>query len=64
MAVYLTGDTHGDFDRFIAFSVRMRPSENDVVIVLGDAGLNYYKSQRDGLCGQARHQRHQSPSAR
>lgn len=45
--VYLTGDTHGDFERFIGFSVRMRPSKNDVMIVLGDAGLNYYKSQRD-----------------
>lgn len=45
--VYITGDTHGDFDRFIAFTVRMRPSKKDIMIVLGDAGLNYYKSQRD-----------------
>ena len=45
--VYITGDTHGDFDRFIAFAVRMKPTKNDTMIVLGDAGLNYYKGKRD-----------------
>ena len=45
--VYITGDTHGDFDRFIPFSVKMKPTKNDVMIVLGDAGINYYKGKRD-----------------
>lgn len=45
--VYITGDTHGDFNRYIPFASKMQPTEKDVMIVLGDAGLNYYKSKRD-----------------
>lgn len=45
--VYLTGDTHGDFNRYIEFAVRVEPTEEDTMIVLGDAGLNYYGNDRD-----------------
>ena len=44
---YITGDTHGDFSRYIEFSARMEPTEKDTMIVLGDAGLNYYGNERD-----------------
>ena len=44
---YITGDTHGDFGRYIEFEERMRPTENDTMIVLGDAGLNYYTGWKD-----------------
>ena len=44
---YITGDTHGDFSRYIDFTKRMRPTKEDVMIVLGDAGLNYYGDIRD-----------------
>lgn len=40
--IYITGDTHGKFDRIKTFCYRMNTTENDVMIVLGDAGLNFY----------------------
>lgn len=45
--VYITGDTHGDFNRYISFASKMQPTGKDIMIVLGDAGLNYYKNKRD-----------------
>lgn len=42
MGVYITGDTHGDFRKEIFFSNTMDLSDEDVIIVAGDAGLNYY----------------------
>lgn len=44
---YITGDTHGDFSRYIEFTARMAPRQDDVMIVLGDAGLNYYGNEKD-----------------
>lgn len=40
--VYLTGDIHGDVSRICGFIEKYSLSENDVVIILGDAGLNYF----------------------
>ena len=47
MAVYLTGDTHGRFDRIVAFCERFELAPQDVVVILGDAGLNYYENKTD-----------------
>ena len=44
---YITGDTHGNFRRYIAFSEQAQPGGDDVMIVLGDAGLNYSAGERD-----------------
>lgn len=44
---YVTGDTHGDFSRYQRFAAAIKPTENDTMIVLGDAGLNYYGNQKD-----------------
>lgn len=44
---YITGDTHGDFVRYFDFVEKNELTENDVMIVLGDAGLNYYGDNRD-----------------
>ncbi len=44
---YITGDTHGDFSRITGFCERVRPDRDDVMIILGDAGFNYYGNQRD-----------------
>lgn len=42
MNYYITGDTHGDFKRISYFCNRLQTSkENDVMIILGDAGINY-----------------------
>lgn len=47
--IYITGDTHGDFERYIAFSEKTEPTVEDTMIVLGDAGLNYYSNDRDSM---------------
>ena len=31
---YITGDTHGDFSRYLAFADKIQPTEQDVMIVL------------------------------
>ena len=41
--VYITGDTHGDFAKFKYFYLY----DGDLVIVLGDACINYYLDNRD-----------------
>ncbi len=43
MAVYLHGDTHGDFHELIDFIHDYSLTENDAVIVLGDMGLYWDK---------------------
>lgn len=45
--VYLTGDTHGDFRRIAAFCTRFGTTVDDVMIILGDAGINFSGEQKD-----------------
>lgn len=47
---FLTGDTHGDFARVFRF-VKQNPqlTQEDIMIVLGDAGINYFNDYRDTL---------------
>lgn len=45
--VYLTGDTHGSFERIYAFCRRQQTTRQDLLIILGDAGINYYGSRKD-----------------
>ena len=44
---YITGDTHGYFHRYFEFTARMRPEPDDVMIILGDAALNYSGDEQD-----------------
>ena len=46
-AVYLTGDTHGRFERIALFCRRQKLEAGDALIILGDAGLNYFGDWRD-----------------
>ena len=46
---YITGDTHGDFSRYFDFTDKINPTEDDTMIVLGDAGLNYFGNDRDAV---------------
>ena len=39
--IYITGDTHGEFGRIEAFCRRFGTCKEDVMIILGDAGINY-----------------------
>ena len=44
---YITGDTHRDFHRIEGFCARINPTPEDVMIIHGDAGINYYGGWRD-----------------
>lgn len=45
--IYLTGDTHGDFQRIERFCNRIHTTKADIMIILGDAGINFYGGWRD-----------------
>ena len=45
--IYLTGDTHGDFQRIAHFCAHMHTKPADIMIILGDAGINFYGGWRD-----------------
>ena len=45
--VYITGDTHGNFNRIKNFCVKNNTTKNDVLIILGDAGINYNLDSSD-----------------
>ena len=47
MAVYLTGDTHRDFRRIFDFCEEYATTKEDILVILGDAGINYYCDSRD-----------------
>ncbi len=44
---YITGDTHGDFRRVKRFVREHELGKDDTMIVLGDAGINYFGNSRD-----------------
>lgn len=44
---FITGDTHRDFCRVEAFCNSVVTSEEDVLIILGDAGINCFGGGRD-----------------
>lgn len=50
MRVFLCGDTHGDFRGVKRFCETMQTTKEDVVIILGDAGCNYFLNERDDEC--------------
>lgn len=39
--IYITGDTHGNFGRIYNFCMKFKTSVKDIMIILGDAGINY-----------------------
>ena len=45
--VYITGDKHGDYDQVFGFCYKNNTSKNDIMIILGDAGINYYLDNKD-----------------
>lgn len=48
MKYYITGDCHGDFSRFIRFKqILGNDASNIGIIILGDAGLNFWLNDRD-----------------
>lgn len=48
MAYYITGDCHGKFGKIICFNrFNHMLTQGDVMIILGDVGLNYYGNKTD-----------------
>ena len=44
---YITGDTHRDFKRVAAFCDTVNTTKDDTLIILGDAGINYFGAGKD-----------------
>lgn len=47
--IYITGDTHRNFKCIEQFCDEMNTSKNDYMIILGDAGINYYGDSNGDL---------------
>lgn len=45
--IYITGDTHREFDRIFAFCEETETTRDDVLIILGDAAINYSLGDSD-----------------
>lgn len=47
--IYITGDTHGSFGRVEEFCEKMKTTEKDILIILGDAGINFSGGRYDRM---------------
>ena len=45
--IYITGDKHADFKDVFLFCKENETTRDDIMIVLGDAGINYFLNLRD-----------------
>lgn len=45
--IFFTGDTHGQGDKLLRHIRRFDLGAEDVIVILGDAGFNYYCDGRD-----------------
>ena len=50
--IYITGDTHRDFRRVAAFCDKVKSTKNDILIILGDVGINYFGAEKDNILKQ------------
>ncbi len=47
--IYFTGDIHGEPKRVINFAHKMHLTSEDVIVILGDVGANYFQDFRDEI---------------
>ena len=47
--VYITGDIHGVPWKIYKYAKRLKMTEEDVIVILGDVGANYYGGPQDRL---------------
>lgn len=47
--IFITGDTHRKFDRVFKFCEQANTSTDDILIILGDSGINYYGNSKGDL---------------
>ena len=45
--IYITGDIHGNPWAVFKFARRNKLTKDDIIIIPGDAGANYYGNERD-----------------
>ena len=45
--VYVTGDCHGHWEKLFTFCITHKTTTSDILIILGDAGINFYNDIRD-----------------
>ena len=50
--VYITGDIHGSAEPLYDLFERFQPTEDDIIVLLGDVGVNYTGRMRDRLLKQ------------
>lgn len=47
--IYFTGDIHGNPKKVLKFAEKMQLASNDVIVILGDVGANYFQDFRDDI---------------
>jgi hypothetical protein len=47
--IFVTGDTHADFEDLMLKSIRYSFTKRDLLIILGDVGINYFGGIRDQM---------------
>lgn len=47
--IYITGDTHRSFSRIKDFCQQNETTKEDILIILGDSGINYYGNKNGDL---------------
>ena len=45
--IYITGDKHGSFNEIKKFCKENNTTKDDVIIILGDVGLNFFGGIKD-----------------
>ena len=45
--IYITGDIHGQLDPIYDLYQKYKPTADDVIVILGDVGVNYYGDSKD-----------------
>ncbi len=45
--IYVTGDKHADFRKAFYFCYANKNTLDNILIVLGDVGINYYANEKD-----------------
>lgn len=45
--IYYTGDIHGGKMKITSFCKKNKLTSNDIIVILGDVGANYYQNERD-----------------
>ena len=44
--VYITGDIHGEVHRVLEMIDKYEITPNDILVILGDVGMNYYGNKK------------------